>query len=76
MRLPVNVFAMTNRGDSHDSAGVVNFVKDSVVSDSNTPRSFSALQFLAAGRPRISGKRKQPLLNQFVGRRGIVRCSF
>lgn len=76
MRLPVNVFAMTNRGNGHDGAGVVNFVKDSVVADSNTPPNLSALQFLAARRSWISAKRQQALLNQFVGRRGYCKMFF
>jgi hypothetical protein len=48
MGLPVNVFAMTNRGDGHDSTGIVNLVKNSGSADSNTPTNLSALQFLAA----------------------------
>ena len=63
MRLLVNIFAMTNRGNGHDRAGVVNFVKDSVVADSNTPRSLCTLQFLAARQPWISLQCQQPLLN-------------
>jgi hypothetical protein len=69
MRLSVYVFSMTNSGDSHDSTRVVNFIEDSVVAGSNTPRSLSAFQFLATRWPWIFLKCQQALLNQFVGRR-------
>jgi hypothetical protein len=48
MRLSVYVFSMTNFGDNHNSAVIVNFIQDSVVTGSNSPSSISALQFLAA----------------------------
>ena len=76
MRLSVYVFSMTNCGNSHDSAGIVNLVQDSVVAGSNTPRSLSALQFLAPRRPWISAKGQQSLLNQLVGRRRDCKMFF
>ncbi len=63
MRLSVHVFSMTNCGNSHDSAGVVNFVQDSIIAGSNTPCGFCALQFLAARRPWISAERQQSVLD-------------
>jgi hypothetical protein len=64
MRLSVYFFSTTNCGHSHDSAVIVNY---SVVASSNTLCSISALQFLAAWRPRIFSERQQSLLDQLVG---------
>jgi hypothetical protein len=69
MRLPINVFAMTNRQHCDESARVVNFVDDSVGSRANAPRAAPLLQFLASGRSGILSEENQMAFE-------IATCSF
>ena len=76
MRLPVNVFAVTNRENGHESARVIDLVNDSVGFCSNAPRAVSVLQFFTSGRSSILSEQNQLTFDQLVRRRRIARGSF
>jgi hypothetical protein len=65
MRLPVNVFAVTNRQHCDESARIVNLVNDPIGAGANAPR-VSILQFFASRRSRILCESNQMAFDQFV----------